>query len=360
MALVLIAGVLSSCKKKDKGILLAKYDGGEMYSKDTDVQQWSDYLYGYYFDYLEDGSLSTARLGEIIVNTVLLHRLEDMDIVERKITISDEEIQEAYEFNKLNFDEYYDGGFEKFKEDSGLGDDFWMEFARYSIVENLIIDRLVYEEDFSKEELLNYFNANYSDYMISAGYEYSAVFVEVLDTSSEEEWATKKTAADGYLSRILSGEDFDEIKNEILDTYKIEDGYSNTHYASGKGSVSKSEFVDVTDLDAALAQAKEQFPDEKDFLKYLSVCMKYEQCYAMKNLADGEVYSKLIKTPVGWMLLKLEQYRENSYYPTYEDVKDKVIEDYVKKLYEDGSLLDNYRKKLMIKYNVVMEDVVLG
>ena len=49
LAIVMLALLCCSCKKEeDKGTLLATYKGGELYSNDTDMVQWSKYLYNYY------------------------------------------------------------------------------------------------------------------------------------------------------------------------------------------------------------------------------------------------------------------------------------------------------------------------
>ncbi|MBQ9510387.1 MAG: peptidyl-prolyl cis-trans isomerase [Clostridia bacterium] len=376
LAVALMAGVLVSCKKKRTGILLATYDGkdaydGKVYSGDEDLANWMQYLTGYYYDYIEDGSLSNQQFGKLIVNTVVLHRVEDLDMQARGITIADEDIKEMFDYNKLNFDEYYEGGFEQFKKDSGLDDDFWMSMARYNVIENIIREDQLLAEDIGDDELRAYFNNNFANYMKKAGYDYTAIFVEVNDVSDETEWNGEKANAEAYLSRIKDGEKFEDIFNEIKEKYSTENGYSQSNYASGFGTVELTNVAQIDDLEKALEDVKEKYPNadrnaEKsseayaDYLRYLSACMGMEQSYAMAHMNVGDVYPTPIATPIGWMILRLETYREKNEYPSFEEMRYQVYLDYCDELMESNELMSKYKELVFAKYNVNVEDVVFN
>ena len=376
LAVALIAGILVSCKKKRTGILLATYDGkdeydGKVYSGDEDLVNWLQYLNQYYYDYLEDGTISKEAFGEVVIQTVLLHRLEELDLKDQDITVSEEEIKEIFEYNKLNFDEFYDGGFEEAKKAYGLDDDFWMQYARYRVITNIIIDDQLLKLNVSESELKEYFSNNYGNYIQKAGYDYTAVFVEVKDVTDDAEWTTEKANAQAYIDRIKAGEKFEDVYSEILKKYSVENGYTQASYASGFGTVELSKVADVTDLEEALAKASENFPkadrtadkeseEYKDYMRYLSTCMGIEQSYAMKNMQIGEIYPTPIRTPFGWMILRLDEFREKSIYPLFDDVSAQVYADYCQELVENNTILTKYKESLFNKYNIKIEEYQFG
>ena len=376
LAVALIAGILVSCKKKRTGILLATYNAkdeydGKLYSGDEDIVNWLQYLSGYYYDYLEDGTISNDDFGKLVIETVVLHRLEELDLKAQNVTVSEDTVKEIFDYNKLNFDEYYEGGYEAFKKSSGLDDDFWMQYARYNVITDLVVEEQLFKMNVSEAELKEYFSNNYGNYIQKAGYDYTAVFVEVKDVTDDTEWTTEKQNAQAYIDRIKAGEAFTDVYNEILKKYSVENGYTQSSYASGFGTVELSAVAEVENLEESLAKVSELFPNAdrnadpsseeyKDYMRYLSTCMGVEQSYAMRNMQLGEIYPTPIRTPFGWMILRLDEFREKSIDPLYEDVSVRVYADYCQELVENNTVLTKYKDGLFNKYNVQIEDFQIG
>lgn len=379
LAVLMLAGVLCSCKDKneDRGILLATYDGGDVYSNDKAVIDWTNYNYGYYYDYLEEGTMTNQDVAQITVWSVVYPIIMEADLKEKGITITEEAVREMFDYNKLNYDEYYndgEGGFEKFKEDSGLDDDFFMLFARRQVIESTASEYLLANAEVSDEDLLWYYNQNFSDYSEPAGYNFSVLVIEVLDLASDEEWAAKKTEAQGYIDRLVKDESYDDIKAEILKKYTSEDGYSQTQNVIGSYAVTESELFRNVDeiknkeeLAETLEEAGSAYPTrdknaDKDsdqyeaYLKYLTLCGQIAQSYAIKNLENGQVYSDPIMFQAGWSVIRFDGYNEKTYYPTLDEVRYDVYKDYLRYLSEEGTLMKDYGNELMEKYHFVIEE----
>lgn len=375
LAVTMLALLCCSCKKKDKGILLATYKGGEVYSGDSDLTQWSKYLNNYYADYIDDGTMTQDELSQRIVYEVVLMRLMELDIKARGLTVSDDEVKEAFDYTKTSFDNNYEGGYAQLVKDSGLTDDFWKAFARKSILREVIYNDLLINYDFTDEELTEYYNNNVDAYKKAKGYTCSVVFVTVGDVSDESAWTERKTAAKAYINRILAGEKYDDIKAEIVATY-TEDNDSDimASNATGTDIVSEesmrqfvlSEGTSLEDTLKALAASDkyknmDQHADKssdayKSYLEYLIKCMGYSQTYALTHMNVGETYSEPIVAPFGWMILRLDSYNEKTYYPTLEEIRYELTKDYFDSLVENGSLMSVYQNDLLEKYYVTLEE----
>ena len=114
LAVSMVALIFCGC---GKGMLLATYDGGEVYSTDKDVKLWTKYLSGYYGSYILEGKMTSAELGKIIVKTIVAQRIREIEVAKRGLSISESEVEEMYEYNKKAFDENYEGGFKKMMKD---------------------------------------------------------------------------------------------------------------------------------------------------------------------------------------------------------------------------------------------------
>lgn len=372
-ALVMIAAAGCSCGKTDeKHILVASYDGGKIYSDDPDLTNWTNYLYTYYAEYITNGSMNRAQFTDIVLNTVVLHRVEELDMEKRGLKYTEEDITSAAEFFVLNAEQFYEGGYEKFLEDRHLTTDFVNSYAKVQVMEELILDDIVAKQDYSDAALLDYFHQHIDTYVIKAGYSYDAAFLAVTDFADDDEVASKKAELQGYIDRIVAGEKFSDVKKELLSKYSG-GAYDEAATFSGEGIVEISELVHAQtekDLEDARAFAESKYPNadaksEKDsdaygnYLRYLSLMMKYEQCFALLNTSEGETFSKPILSPIGWMMIKNLGYNPEVIVPEFADVKDRVKSDYTDEFYDSDDLLKDYKTDVFQKYNVKIEDVVL-
>lgn len=368
LAVSMVALIFCGC---GKGMLLATYDGGEVYSTDKDVKLWTKYLSGYYGSYILEGKMTSAELGKIIVKTIVAQRIREIEVAKRGLSISESEVEEMYEYNKKAFDENYEGGFKKMMKDSGLKKKFWMMFARNAVVEKAIARDILAKKEFTDKELTDYYTNNLKNYIISAGYTYTAMFVEVKDLSSESEWAEAKTAAQKYIDRIKGGEDFDKIKEEILSIYNEKNGYTQTSTWTGEGAIGFDEIYDIDDLEKALADADENYKDRNSkadkgseeygkYLQYLATCMAYTQSYAMEHMEAGTIYSEPIISPLGWMILRLDRVTEETYYPSLDEIRLDLIRDYTNELVTSGKVMEKFSNEMDEKYHVKYEEVYYG
>lgn len=373
LALVMIAIVLCSCgEPEDKPMLLASYDGGKLYSDDAELTDWTNYLYTYYAEFITKGTMDRAQFTDIVLNTVILHRIEELDLEKRGLKYTDEAVEDAEQFFILNAEVYYEGGYEKYLEDRHLSKDFVTSYAKATVIEQILLDDIVSKQDYSDAVLLQYYREHISDYVIKAGFSYDAVFLGIEDFADDEEIERKKTELQGYIDCVIAGEKLSVIKNEILAKY---DGgiYDEAATLSGKGFIEIAELVNTRtekDLEDARAFAEEKYPSadaksEKDsdaygnYLRYLALMMKYEQCFALWNTNEGETFSRPILSPIGWMMIENLGYNSEVVVPEFADVKDKVKEDYTEEFYDSDDLLKNYKTSIFSKYNVKIEDVVI-
>lgn len=364
LAAVMVAAVFCGCKKK--GMLLATYDGGEVYSNDEDVEEWTKYLTSYYYSYIESGTMTKDYLGMLIVKTIVAQRIREIEVKKRGIEVSDEAVQNMYDYNKKAFDEQYDGGFDGMLKETGLSKDFWMMFARNAVVEQLIANDLVLNRNFTDEELTTFYANNLSKYITSAGYTYTALFIEVKDLSDDTEWSEQKSVAEKYIERLLSGEDFDDIKEEILSVYNEENGYKQTANWTGQGTVTFDELYKTDDLEKSLKELDEKYSgrDSKadqssdaysEYLQYLASSMAYTQSYAMANMKEGEIYASPIISPLGWMILRLDKVAEETIYPSLDEIRLQLIADYSQELLSSGELMNEFSDEMDELYHVEIQ-----
>lgn len=364
LATLMVAFVFCGCKKK--GMLLAKYDGGEVYSNDEDVEEWTKYLTSYYYSYVEEGKMTKDDLGVLIIKTIVAQRIREIEVKKRGLEVTDEAVQKMYDFNKQAFDEQYEGGFDEMLKNLGLTKKFWRMFARNAVIEQLVASDLVARKEFTDEELTQYYADNLSKYITSAGYTYTALFIEVKDISDDTEWNEQKTAAEKYIERLLSGEDFDKVKEEILKTYNEENGYKQTADWTGQGTVSFDEVYKIDDIEKSLKEVDEKYSDRdpkadqsseaySKYLQYLSMSMAYTQSYAMTNMKEGEVYASPIVSPLGWMILRLDKIAEETIYPSLDEIRLQLIADYSQELLSSGELMDKFSNEMDELYHVEIQ-----
>ncbi len=364
LATLMVAFVFCGCKKK--GMLLAKYDGGEVYSNDEDVKEWTKYLTSYYYSYIEEGKMTKDYLGTLIIKTIVAQRIREIEVQKRGIEVTDEAVQNMYDYNKKAFDEQYKGGFDGMLKDSGLSKKFWMMFARNAVIEQLIANDLVLNKNFTDEELTQYYADNLSKYITNAGYTYTALFIEVKDISNDTEWSEQKAVAEKYIERLLSGEDFDKVKEEILKTYNEENGYKQTETWTGEGHVGFDEVYKIDDLDKALKEVDEKYSDRdpkadksseaySKYLQYLATSMAYTQSYAMTTIKEGEIYASPIISPLGWMILRLDKIAEETVYPSLDEIRLQLIADYSQELLSSGELMNKFSDEMDELYHVEIQ-----
>lgn len=364
LATLMVAFVFCGCKKK--GMLLAKYDGGEVYSNDEDVKEWTKYLTSYYYGYVEEGKMTKDYLGTLIIKTIVAQRIREIEVQKRGIEVTDEAVQNMYDYNKKAFDEQYKGGFDKMMKDSGLKKKFWMMYARNAVVERLVANDLVASKEFTDEELTKYYANNLSKYITNAGYTYTALFIEVKDISNDTEWSEQKAVAEKYIERLLSGEDFDKVKEEILKTYNEENGYKQTETWTGEGHVGFDEVYKIDDLDKALKEVDEKYSDRdpkadksseaySKYLQYLAASMAYTQSYAMTTIKEGEIYASPIISPLGWMILRLDKIAEETIYPSLDEIRLQLIADYSQELLSSGELMNKFSDEMDELYHVEIQ-----
>lgn len=364
LATLMVAFVFCGCKKK--GMLLARYDGGEVYSNDEDVKEWTKYLTSYYYSYVEEGKMTKDYLGTLIIKTIVAQRIREIEVQKRGIEVTDEAVQNMYDYNKKAFDEQYKGGFDGMLKDSGLSKKFWMMFARNAVIEQLIANDLVLNKNFTDEELTEYYAENLSKYITNAGYTYTALFIEVKDISNDTEWSEQKAVAEKYIERLLSGEDFDKVKEEILKTYNEENGYKQTADWTGQGTVAFDEVYKIDDLDKALKEVDEKYSDRdpkadksseaySKYLQYLATSMAYTQSYAMTTIKEGEIYASPIISPLGWMILRLDKIAEETVYPSLDEIRLQLIADYSQELLSSGELMNKFSDEMDELYHVEIQ-----
>lgn len=364
LAAVMVAVVFCGCKKK--GMLLATYDGGEVYSNDEDVEEWTKYLTSYYYSYVESGAMTKDYLGTLIVKTIVAQRIREIEVEKRGIEVTDEAVQNMYDYNKKAFDEQYDGGYDGMLKETGLSKDFWMMFARNAVIEQLIANDLVLNRNFTDEELTSFYADNLSKYITNAGYTYTALFIEVKDLSDDTEWSEQKAVAEKYIERLLSGEDFDDIKEEILSIYNEENGYKQTANWTGQGTVTFDELYKTDDLEKSLKELDEKYSDRDSkadqssdayskYLQYLASSMAYTQSYAMTNMKEGEIYASPIISPLGWMILRLDKIAEETIYPSLDEIRLQLIADYSQELLSSGELMNEFSDEMDELYHVEIQ-----
>ena len=369
LAVSMIAVIFCGCK--GSGVVLATYDGGEVLSTDDDVEQWTKYFTHYYSAYTLQGLMTSSELGRITIRSIVAMRLRELEAEKRGLEITDEAVKEMYDYNVKAFDEQYDGGFKKAMKDYGLKKKFWMMFARNAVVEELIVKDIINKMEITDAELTEFYVNNIKDYIISAGYTYTSVFVEVKDLSDENEWAENKSAAQKYIDRIIAGEDFDKIKEEILSIYNEENGYSQGTSWSGKGVITFEELRKVDNLEETMKELDEKYAGrdpkaDKDseaygkYLQYLADCMANVQSYAMEHMETGTVYSEPIISPLGWMILRLDNFREETYYPSLNEIRDILRNNYINDLVNSGKLMEDFSDELYEAYHVEIKEFSYG
>ena len=74
----------------------------------------------------------------------------------------------------------------------------------------------------------------------------------------------------------------------------------------------------------------------------------------------GSVYSDPIISPLGWMILRLDHIEEETIYPSLDELRLFLIEDYSNELISSGKLLGDFSDEMDKKYNVKYEEFYYG
>ena len=184
----------------------------ESYGYDED-EDWAQFLYDYAY--------TPETYREDAIQYYIEELLTTMAINEYEITVTDEEIDEAWDEAVESYGD--EDSFLAILELMGYDEDSYREAIESSLQEDKLIETVAPEEEVTDDQIIEYFNENLDDYNDSR--RSSNILIEVEDTDDEDELAEAEAEAEEVLELIESGDlTFEEAAEQYSDDSSADDG----------------------------------------------------------------------------------------------------------------------------------------
>ena len=178
-----------------------------------DDDDWAEYLYGYDYtpeDYRAD-----------VIDSYIDDLLITIAIKEYGITVTDEEVEEAWEETVAYYDD--EDSFIEILELVGYTEETYKEALESSLQEEALTEAVAPAEDVADEDVLAVINEDVDTY--NGAKRSSHILISVDDTDDEDELAEALATAEEVLELIESGEmTFEEAAAEYSDDSSADDG----------------------------------------------------------------------------------------------------------------------------------------
>ena len=365
MAVLLFAGAFVSCKKDDRipqGEILVVYNDTAVYESEVvDI-----------INYTLSTSMTkdtTAEEMEIMmgkaIGTYVQFKILELDYNDKGVKVDEKAVKAQYKLEKESIEENYEGGYKAWMEDMGVSEYFLEEEVRRYILTDMYYDEVSDGIKITEEEMKNYMNLHSADYYKPAGYSWTMIFREVKDITDEAECAVAEAEAQEYINKIQNGEmTLEEAEKELLAKYTEEEGYTKADFFGGSDFTSMQSMPAVNTqeiLDALIANHSEVYAKRDPnadtsseeyaaYMNYISECFEAETYFALQTIEAKTVYSKPIKSVIGYGIVRLDSIVETSSFAAFEDVKGELFA----KVFEEKiqNMMESHLNDLHQKYNV--------
>ena len=337
LAVTMLVGLFASCNNhpsiKD-GEILVVYNGIPVY--ESEVQDIINYNLVTKMNQNTTEEQMKIMMGEAIGTYVQFKTLE-LDFNERKIKVDEKSLKERVKAEKKDIEENYEGGYKGWMKNHGVSENFLAEEVRRYVLTEMYYSSVADSIEVTDEEMKAYMNLHASDFYHPAGYNWTIVFREVKNVADEAECATAEAEVKTYIQQIQNGETtLEAVKSELLEKYTKEDGYIKAEVFSG------SDFTDIQtmpgiDTEETLAQVlaelsevyKDRDPNAEkssqqyaNYMNWIGECFEAEVYYALQHLEKGEIYSKPVKSFIGYGIVRLDSVVKEASFDQFEDVKE--------------------------------------
>lgn len=339
LAVTLIVCVFASCNDhptiKD-GEILVVYNGTPVF--ESEVQDIINYNLVTKMNSSTTEEQMKIIMGEAI-GTYVQFKILELDFNERNITIDKKSFKERVKAEKEEIEKNYEGGYKNWMKNHGVSEDFLEEEVRRYVLAEMYRDSVIDGITATEEEMKAYMNLHATDYYHPAGYNWTIVFREVKDITDETECNAAEKEAQEYIDKIQNGDTtLEEVKVDLLEKYTKKDGYGKAEMFSGADFVDVQAMVTIKtqeELDLILAEIDEVYKDrdpkaEKSSQQYANymnwVAERYEAevYYALQSIEKGEVYSKPIKSFIGYGIVRLDSVVTEASFDQFEDVREQL------------------------------------
>lgn len=348
---VMLTVLFAACARKS-GAVVAAYDGKPVY--ESEVQSIVNY------NVISRATVSSTEdekiaIAQDAVRIYVKYRVLELDLAKKGYKVDEKQLRQEVKDTIKDLNETSAGGYADWRNMYQVDKSFLKEELRRFALAGLFRDYISADIEITDDQAKRYFNANGDKYMDPAGYTWSTVLLEVRDLKNEAEDAKMKAEAAEYIRQLNGGfTTLEAVKEEVLNKYTEDDGYTQTRLYSGESVTRMSEYTETPDLSAALAKIKEEYgevdptADEKTdvtgytkYMNYLSECYKTEVFYALGKLDAGKVYGEPIKSVAGYFILRLDRVQERSSFKKFEDVKESIIQE-ILNIYVDEALTNHF------------------
>ena len=365
LAVTMLVGLFASCKKhptvKD-GEILVVYNGVAVY--ESEVQDIINYTLVTKMNSETTEEQMKIMMGEAI-GTYVQYKTLELDFNERNIKINEKDFKARVKAEKEEIEKNYEGGYKGWMKNHGVSEDFLAEEVRRYVLTDMYYSLVADSIEVTEEDMKAYMNLHASDFYHAAGYNWTIVFREVKDITDETECAAAEAEAKTYIEQIQNGETTIEVvKGELLEKYSKDDGYIKAELFNG------SDFTDIQtmpaiktqeDLNAIFEEIDAVYADRDpnaatssqqyaNYMNWIAEKFEAEVYYALQHLEKGEVYSKPIKSFIGYGILRLDSVVDQASFDQFEDVKEylaiQVLSEKVQNMMMD------HLEELHHKYNV--------
>lgn len=367
LAVTMLVGLFASCNNhpsiKD-GEILVVYNGIPVY--ESEVQDIINYNLVTKMNQNTTEEQMKIMMGEAIGTYVQFKTLE-LDFNERKIKVDEKALKERVKAEKAEIEKNYEGGYKGWMKNHGVSENFLAEEVRRYVLTEMYYNTIVDGIKVTEEEMKAYMNLHANDFYHPAGYGWTIVFREVKDITNDTECNAAEQEAQEYINKILKGDTtIEEVKVDLLEKYTAKDGYGKAEFFSGTDFTDVQGMVTIKtqeELDAILADIDEVYKDRdpkadktsKQYANYMNwIGERYEAevYFALQQLEKGQVYSKPVKSFVGYGIIRLDSVVKEASFDDFEDVKGElsflVLDEKMKQMMMDH--LEELHHKYDVQY----------
>lgn len=340
LAVTLLTGILVSCNQtgpKKEGDILVIYNDTAIFA--SEVQDIINYTLAQNLTTETTEEQMKIMMGEAI-GTYVQFKILELDFNERGIKVDEKAVKEQYKLEKEGLEKDYEGGYKAWMEDFGVSEYFLKEEVRRYILTDMYFEEIRESVSVSEEEMKAYMNLHSEDYYNPAGYNWTMIFREVKDITDEAECAAAEAEAQALIERLQKGEiTMEAAGKELLGKYTAEDGYGKAALYNGSDFTAmqsmpviktEEDLQTVLDTHDEVYSKRDPNADEKSeeyayYMHYISECFEAETYYALQTLEKGQVYSKPMKSFIGYGILCLDSVVLENTFDQFEDVKGELM-----------------------------------
>jgi hypothetical protein len=355
---------LSQLIRFDKGMVVAEYDGIEIYESDVaDIVNYQLILQTNETTTEEELQTIMSQAVETYVNYIVLEK----DLASKGYKLDRSEYKKGLKEAKAEMAAVY-GSYKDWCEMYHVSNDFFEEeYRRYEIT------ALYYEYagaeglvKVTEEDAKNYYMTHALDkYALPAGYYWESAIRPVLDYTDAAELAAAKAETEAYIAKIQNGTmTFDEVAAELKKNYTYEKGYSGANFA-GEDFTSMDAMITIPDqetLDYMIGEFGKHYEDRDlnaaknseqyaNYMNYIANIFKANVYYALQHMENGEVYGMALESFAGYYIIRLNSIEMKSDFVPFENVEEEIVAAvHAEKL--ETSFRD-YTQEIIKKYNVI-------